>query len=439
MDMSCQTPKADAAAPQHPEEVARRIANHPCYSDQAHHRAARLHLAVAPSCNIQCNYCNRKYDCSNESRPGVVSELLTPTEAAHKVAVVAARLPELSVVGIAGPGDPLANPKRSFETFQRVAAVAPGVTLCLSTNGLALADQIDRLVALGVGHVTITINALDPGIGEKIYPWVFWNHRRLRGRAAAAVLIRRQLTGLDRAVAAGMLVKINSVLIPGVNDHHMGELSREMRARGAFLHNIMPLIAEPGHGTYFGVMGQRPPTDDELEAVRRACGDAGSRVMRHCRQCRADAVGRLGEDLGAAFTKARIGPPPAAPAGPAGPRPMVVAVATSGLGTVDLALADALAFQLFEVSPAGVIAVGERRVAPSAANEDRAEADAVAALAGVDAVAGARIGIGAWRPLEAAGVLPSGAYAGWPVADAAAALARECAARPAAAPARAVA
>ena len=40
-----------------------------------------MHVAVAPACNIQCNYCNRKYDCANESRPGVVSERLTPEAA----------------------------------------------------------------------------------------------------------------------------------------------------------------------------------------------------------------------------------------------------------------------------------------------------------------------------------------------------------------------
>ena len=40
-----------------------------------------MHVAVAPACNIQCNYCNRKYDCANESRPGVVSEKLTPEQA----------------------------------------------------------------------------------------------------------------------------------------------------------------------------------------------------------------------------------------------------------------------------------------------------------------------------------------------------------------------
>ena len=65
---------------------------------------ARMHVAVAPACNIQCNYCNRKYDCANESRPGVVSELLSPEEAAQKVLVVAGKIPQMTVLGIAGPG-----------------------------------------------------------------------------------------------------------------------------------------------------------------------------------------------------------------------------------------------------------------------------------------------------------------------------------------------
>ena len=76
-----------------------------------------MHVAVAPACNIQCNYCNRKYDCANESRPGVVSELLTPEEAVKKVLAVAMEIPQMTVVGIAGPGDPLANPERTFRTF----------------------------------------------------------------------------------------------------------------------------------------------------------------------------------------------------------------------------------------------------------------------------------------------------------------------------------
>jgi nitrogen fixation protein NifB len=68
-----------------PAEVWEKVKNHPCYSEEAHHHYARMHVAVAPACNIQCNYCNRKYDCSNESRPGVVSQKLTPDQAVRKV------------------------------------------------------------------------------------------------------------------------------------------------------------------------------------------------------------------------------------------------------------------------------------------------------------------------------------------------------------------
>lgn len=44
-----------------------KIKDHPCYSEEAHHYFARMHVAVAPACNIQCNYCNRKYDCANSN------------------------------------------------------------------------------------------------------------------------------------------------------------------------------------------------------------------------------------------------------------------------------------------------------------------------------------------------------------------------------------
>ena len=92
-----------------PTEIWEKVKSHPCYSEEAHHHYARMHVAVAPACNIQCNYCNRKYDCANESRPGVVSEKLTPEQAVKKALAVAATIPQMTVLGIAGPGDPLAK------------------------------------------------------------------------------------------------------------------------------------------------------------------------------------------------------------------------------------------------------------------------------------------------------------------------------------------
>ncbi len=189
--------------------IRSRVYNHPCYScysEQAHHHFARMHVAVAPACNIQCHYCNRKYDCTNESRPGVVSEVLTPEQAVKKTLAVAAKLPQLSVLGIAGPGDPPANPTRTFPTFRMLSEQAPDIKLCVPTNGLALPDCVEELARHNIEHVTITINCLDPEIGRDIYPWVFWRQKRARGRDAAAILIERQHQGLEMLKGSLILI-----------------------------------------------------------------------------------------------------------------------------------------------------------------------------------------------------------------------------------------
>lgn len=288
-----------ASGPVDDPELKEKIANHPCYSAEAHQYYARMHVAVAPACNIQCNYCNRKYDCANESRPGVTSALLSPEDAVNKVKHVASEIKQMSVLGIAGPGDPLANPKQTFQTLEMVAKDCPDIKLCLSTNGLRLPDFVDRIADLNVDHVTITINMVDPEVGEQIYPFVNYKGKRYVGREAAKVLSDRQLEGLQMLTERKILAKINSVMIPGINDDHLVEVSRTVKGMGAFLHNVMPLVSAPEHGTVFGLAGQRGPTPQELKALQDRCADddgAEMNMMRHCRQCRADAVGLLGED-----------------------------------------------------------------------------------------------------------------------------------------------
>ena len=133
-------------------EVEDRIHDHPCYSEEAHQYYARMHVAVAPACNIQCNYCNRKFDCANESRPGVVSERLTPEQAARKVMAVASRVPQLSVLGIAGPGDACCNFDDVRRTFELVRRNIPDLKLCVSTNWLKLMDSL-MLSSISTSHM----------------------------------------------------------------------------------------------------------------------------------------------------------------------------------------------------------------------------------------------------------------------------------------------
>ncbi|MDR0633460.1 MAG: nitrogenase cofactor biosynthesis protein NifB [Azoarcus sp.] len=439
-----------------PDPVQARVRDHPCYSEQAHHYFARMHVAVAPACNIQCHYCNRKFDCANESRPGVVSELLTPAQAARKVLAVGAAIPQMTVLGIAGPGDPLANPARTFETFRLVAARAPDIRLCLSTNGLNLPRYVEEICRHKVDHVTITINCLDPAIGAQIHPWIYWDHRRIRGAEGAAILVEQQQKGLEMLVARGILVKVNSVMIPGINDTHLKDVSRAVKAKGAFLHNVMPLIAGPEHGTHYGIVGQETPTAEALQALQDACaGDMA--MMRHCRQCRADAVGMLGEDRGAEFTLERLeeaadvdweaalarrqavraslvgqlAPPRAAPPAPADGRAVLMAVASTGHGLVNQHFGHAREFLVYEVSPGGARFVGHRKTSLYCAGGDRCGDEGengqsaedilsrtIAALQGCEAVLCARIGFAPWSLLEAAGIQPNGEHAMAPIEDA---------------------
>ncbi|MNO22694.1 FeMo cofactor biosynthesis protein NifB [compost metagenome] len=269
------------------------LLKHPCYHEEAHHYFARMHAPVAPKCNIQCKYCNPKFDCVNESRPGVVSKLLHPDEAFDKVSHIVSRMSNLAVVGIAGPGDPLANPQATFQTFRRIAENYPDIHLCLSTNGLMLTDYIGEIRKLNIRHVTVTVNAIDPEIGSRIYSHIRHEGILYKGKDAAELLIRSQLEGIRLASTYGILCKINSVYIPGVNGEHLQEVSKAVRKLGAFSHNIMPLILSPGSQYYRE--GCRTPTPAEINKVQ----EESSRimpVMRHCRQCRADAVGLLGSD-----------------------------------------------------------------------------------------------------------------------------------------------
>ena len=131
-------------------------------------------------------------------------------------------VPNLAVVGIAGPGDPLAS-DHAIETFARIHARWPELTLCVSTNGLMLPERVDELAAAGVTTLTVTVNSVDPEIQAVITPKIAWKRKRVNGVEAGRRLIDNQLAGIARAADLGLTIKINTVLIPTVNDHHIGD------------------------------------------------------------------------------------------------------------------------------------------------------------------------------------------------------------------------
>jgi nitrogen fixation protein NifB len=185
-------------------------------------------------------------------------------------------------------------------------------------------------------------------------------------------------------------------------------------------------------------------------------------MMRHCRQCRADAVGLLGEDRGEEFTldkieamdidyaaamvkraaihaaikeeldekaakKARLAAMsvPAADDTPAKRyRPVLMAVATSGGGLINQHYGHATEFLVYEASASGVRFIGHRKVDQycvgndSCGEQESALAGGIRALKGCEAVLCSKIGYEPWGLLEAAGIQPNGEHAMEPIEEA---------------------
>lgn len=264
---------------------------HPCMGGTAHQNYGRLHLPVSPVCNIQCRFCKHGLN-KTEIRPGVSSVILKPSEAVETVGKALELCPQLSVVGIAGPGDTLAT-DNALDTFALVREAYPKLLSCLSTNGLYLPQKADRIADLGIETVTVTVNAVNPEILTKICAWVTdENGERQEGVPACQRLIHAQLAGIRKLADRGVFIKINTVLVPGINDGHISEIARTVKEAGATLMNIIPLLPQQE-------LADVPEPDCRMLEKARADASQYLEIFTHCKRCRADACGipGKGEDL----------------------------------------------------------------------------------------------------------------------------------------------
>lgn len=195
-------------------------------------------------------------------------------------------------------------------------------------------------------------------------------------------------------------------------------------------------------------------------------------MMRHCRQCRADAVGLLGEDRGAEFTLEKVAameidheaamarrlelrakvnaeleakrtrahapavPAPQVvtlhrPARTAQGRAVLMAVASKGQGVVNEHFGHAREFLIYEATEAGARLVGTRKTELYCSGDDTCGdgesvlEKTIRALEGCEVVLCSRIGFEPWGKLEAAGIKPNGEHAMEPIEEAAMAVWRE--------------
>ncbi len=334
------------------------LTRHPCFNREAAGSCGRVHLPVAPKCNIQCNYCNRKYDCVNESRPGVSSAVLKPFQASVYMDAVLEKEPRITVAGIAGPGDPFANAGEVLETMRLLRQKHPELIFCLSSNGLNVPPYMDEIAELDVSHVTITMNAVDPKIGAKIYSWIKDGNVVYRGEQGARLLLERQIEAIKGLKARGVMVKVNTIVIPGINDEHVVKVSQKAAELGADIQNLIPL--KPSEDTKFADLPE--PGRETVLPLRKAAGEHIAQ-MTHCKRCRADAVGLLANDQSGSLCGTLQACSGIKPASPEQTRPYVAVASREGV-LVNSHLGEAERFQIWGRDTSGGYRMIEERMAP---------------------------------------------------------------------------
>jgi nitrogen fixation protein NifB len=193
------------------------------------------------------------------------------------------KCPQLTVVGVAGPGDSLVG-NNMLDAFKKLRASHPELLRCISTNGLLLNERAKELIDVGIDTLTVTVNAVDSEILSKIILGIYYKGEHLAGTEAAEVLIANQLEGIRKMAAANVMIKVNTVLVPEINGAHIPEIAEKVSLAGANIYNIIPLIPQHRMSSYAA------PACEEIEAARMKAGKFID-VFRHCQHCRADAVG----------------------------------------------------------------------------------------------------------------------------------------------------
>lgn len=209
-------------------------------------RVARdLRVSLTDKCNLRCTYCMPA-----EGLPWLAGpQLLTDDEIVRLVGVAVRRL-GVTEVRFTG-GEPLIRPGLPG-IVAAVAALSPRPRISLTTNGIGLARLAPALRAAGLDRVNVSLDTLDP--------------------ARFAALTRRDrhadvLAGLAGAAEAGLTpVKINAVLMRGVNDDEAPALLRFALAQGYELRFIEQMPLDAQHGWDRSTM----VTADEILAALRA-------------------------------------------------------------------------------------------------------------------------------------------------------------------------
>jgi nitrogen fixation protein NifB len=306
------------------------------------------------------------------------------------------KIPNISVVGIAGPGDPFANPEETLLTMRLARQEFPDLIFCLSSNGLDLAPYIDEITEIGVSHVTITVNSLTPETLAEIYRWVRYKRIVYRKMEGGRILLEQQLLCIQKLKEKGITVKINTVVCPGINENEIEAIAKKMAELGADTMNCIPVY--PVENTEFESLPE--PSKERMREIKSSIAKY-IKPMTHCARCRADAAGLLGHDDLEAMTM--IGQFSTLVMNRGEGRVRVAVASNEGL-LVNLHLGEARRVYIFEQSKNGYHFVEIRQTPPEGNGMERWKELAEKTLADCQAILVAGIGQTPMKVMQANGI-----------------------------------
>lgn len=308
---------------------------HPCFGSASRRGEGRMHLPVAPRAVARSRFAPDTPQVS----PALVA---TPDEALAMLDRALADGAPISMVGITGPGDPMATPEAALRTLRLVRDKYPDMPLCLTTLGLGIGTVAGELAAIGLSHVTVLVDAVSAEVAQGVYAWIRPSTRTMPLPLAAQVLVDGQRRAVTALVEAGLTVKINTTVHAGVNAEHVETIAQTMAALGATIMTVVPFW--PG-----GENGAAQPDMDLLAAVRE-------KAARHL--ALTPSWGECGD----------VVPTAARPVASSLPRPVAgrpnVAVASAGGMDVDLHLGHAFKLLIYGPREDGLACLLETRDAP---------------------------------------------------------------------------
>lgn len=243
--------------------------------------SARIHIPIARACGLQCFYCGHKNDgnlCNSDSRPGSSPFAIdTKEQMVLYLETKFKQYPNCKIIGVSGPGEPFDNKDKMSILLEVMEAHFNNKLLCVCTNGSNYDAFVDICNSGNkyLRYITVTVNTLNPLVATQIYGG-------LTSICQAEKFINSQLNIIAEAKSRGITVKVNSILLPNINQDSIESMYNTLSTYHIDCFNLMRLhnytVCDKDYCNQFDILYKK-------------LSDSGHPMLNKCYYCASNSCG----------------------------------------------------------------------------------------------------------------------------------------------------